>query len=397
MVHSAMNRSPGEGDLPARYREVRERTVALTASLSAEDCQVQSMPDASPAKWHLAHTTWFFETFVLAGGRQHSPFDEDFEYLFNSYYNGVGKQPVRAERGLVTRPSLKGVLAYRAHVDDRMAALLSDDPGADARALVELGINHEQQHQELILTDIQHAFWSNPLRPAYGAGAPVPGRADGPAAFVGHPGGLSLVGAAPEGFAYDNERPRHRVWLEPFEIGTRLVTNAEYRSFIDDRGYERHGLWLSDAWALIRERGWRRPLYWNASLDAEFTLAGERELHGDAPVTHLSFYESDAFARWAGARLPTEAEWETAASAGGLQQLYDAAWQWTASAYLGYPGFRPTHGSIGEYNGKFMSGQMALRGGSCLTAPGHTRSTYRNFFPPSARWQCAGLRLARDA
>ncbi|MCA1798265.1 MAG: ergothioneine biosynthesis protein EgtB [Xanthomonadaceae bacterium] len=397
MLNPAAIDVPPAAAVANRFNQVRAATVALAEGLSPEDCQVQSMPDASPVKWHLAHTTWFFETFVLAAQPGHRPFDEGFEYLFNSYYNGVGDQPVRADRGLTTRPLLERVLDYRAHIDERMAALLAGGADGNLLALVELGINHEQQHQELILTDIKHAFWSNLLQPAYSADAPVADPTDTKPGFVGHPGGLALIGADAEGFAFDNERPRHRVWLEPFEISTRLVTNAEYRAFIDDGGYERHSYWLSDAWALVAEHRWRWPLYWRAALDAEFTLSGEQPLRGDAPVTHLSFYEADAYARWAGARLPTEAEWETAATAGGLDQLYDAAWQWTGSAYLGYPGFRPSRDSLGEYNGKFMSGQMVLRGGSCLTAPGHTRATYRNFFPPSARWQCTGLRLARDA
>lgn len=397
MPNPAANQSHPLSALQERYREVRARTVALAAGLSAEDCQVQSMPDTSPVKWHLAHTTWFFETFVLREDAAYRPFNDDFGFLFNSYYNGVGEPPARAERGLVTRPSRDEVLAYREHVDAGIAQLLERGVPATVAARVELGINHEQQHQELVLTDIQHAFWCNPLKPAYDAGAPAPRAAGAAFAFAAHPGGLAQVGADSAGFAYDNERPRHRVWLEPFEIGNRLVTNAEYRAFIDDGGYSRHALWLSDGWACVRAGRWNRPLYWDADLETGFTLSGVQPLRADAPVSHLSHFEADAYARWAGARLPTEFEWETAATAGLLLQADDAAWQWTASAYLGYPGYTPAAGTVGEYNGKFMSGQMVLRGGSCLTPRGHARPTYRNFFPPAARWQCAGLRLARDA
>jgi ergothioneine biosynthesis protein EgtB len=369
------------------FKAVRARTIALAADLSPEDCQVQSMPDASPVKWHLAHTTWFFETFVLK-----AQFRQEFGYLFNSYYNSVGPMAKRPERGLVTRPTLAEIYEYRSWVDERVSRLLESGAGDEVRGLVEVGIHHEQQHQELLLTDIKHAFSLNPTLPAYRATPDLPAAPAAALEFIAHPGGIVEIGAEPDGFAYDNERPRHKVLLQDFLIADRPTTNAEYRAFIRAGGYEDPSLWLSDAWALVQSEGWRRPLYWSEDLDHAFTLAGVQPLDPNAPVCHLSHYEADAFARWSGARLPTEFEWEAAApSATG------AVWEWTASAYLPYPGFRPAPGNVGEYNGKFMSGQMVLRGGSAATAPGHSRVTYRNFFPPSARWQFSGVRLARDA
>ena len=383
------------------FLAVRARTVELTAGLSAEDCQIQSMPDASPVKWHLAHTSWFFSTFVLR-----ELYRPGYDVLFNSYYHGVGPVSVRSQRGLMSRPSLAEVMEYRAWVDERVAALLVDGVSVEIAALVELGMHHEQQHQELILTDVLHALSLNPLKPAMSdqsrrqerrshmessrrderrSHMPDP-------SFIAHDGGVVEIGAGKSGFAFDNERPRHRVLLEPFLIASRPVTCGEYLAFVRDGGYAEPRLWLSDGWAFVQAARVRRPLYWSESLDAEFTLAGEVALDPDAPVCHISHYEADAFARWAGARLPTEFEWEAAAPPASGQ-----VWEWTASAYLPYPGFRVADGAVGEYNGKFMSGQMVLRGGSFATPAGHGRPSYRNFFPPSARWQFAGLRLARDA
>jgi ergothioneine biosynthesis protein EgtB len=411
--------------LRARYAAVRALTTALAAPLSAEDQIVQSMPEASPTKWHLAHTTWFFETFVLArfvpGYR---PIDERYAYLFNSYYEAVGPRQPRPQRGLLARPDLDEVRAYRDAIDRRMERFLEDPPAAlgDALERTELGLNHEQQHQELILTDIQHALWSNPLRPAYVVPPrrPAPTVApDGGTEWIGHAGGLAEIGHAGEGFSFDNERPRHRVYLEPFALARRPVTAGEYLRFVEDGGYHRPELWLSDGWAAVQEQGWAAPLYWERSGGAwsEFTLGGTRPLDLAAPVSHVSFFEAEAFARWAQARLPTEAEWEAVAAAepvegnlldssalvprageagdGGLAQVFGDAWEWTASAYLPYPRFRPLEGELGEYNGKFMSGQMVLRGGSCFTPRSHLRVSYRNFFPPATRWQMSGIRLAR--
>jgi ergothioneine biosynthesis protein EgtB len=414
--------------LREHYADVRAATAGLAAPLSAEDQLVQSMPDASPTKWHLAHTTWFFETFVLS---RYVPgyrvVDERYAYLFNSYYEAVGPRQPRPRRGALTRPSLDEVRAYRDTIDERMDGFL-DEPhgGAEALARIELGLQHEQQHQELILTDIQHALWSNPLRPAYRADsgrAPVGAPTEVPVLeWTSHPGGLVEMGHDGSGFSFDNERPRHRVFLEPFQMGRRAVTAGEYLRFLEDGGYRRPDLWLSDGWAAVQEHGWTAPLYWDHGPEgwSEFTLAGTQPLRLDAPVSHVSYYEAEAFARWAGARLPTEAEWETLAAAGPVEghfvesgtlapqpatsladgrpvQLFGDVWEWTGSAYLPYPRFRPLEGELGEYNGKFMSGQMVLRGGSCLTPRSHIRATYRNFFPPGARWQMSGLRLARWA
>lgn len=404
---------------PERYAAVRARTEALAAPLSAEDACVQAMPDASPAKWHLAHTTWFFETFLLkTQDSSYRDFHPDFGYLFNSYYNAIGERHPRPRRGLLTRPSLDVVRAYRRHVDAAMAALLAD--GNCPADLLELGLNHEQQHQELLLTDLKSLFAENPLKPAYGGTPPPPGMAS-LLEWLTFEGGLTEIGHAGEGFAFDNELPRHRVFLEPFEIASRPATCGEYLAFMEAGAYRRPELWLSDGWDAVQAQGWTAPAYWRPGDGAwrVYSLQGERAVDPEECVCHLSCYEADAFARWmdleggcAGARLPTEAEWEHAAGqapleghfaeAGGFHPstartgFYGDVWQWTASAYLPYPGFRPGPGAIGEYNGKFMSGQMVLRGGSCATPSDHLRASYRNFFPPAARWQFTGLRLARS-
>jgi len=380
-----------------RFQMVRDAGVALTAGLSAEDCQIQSMPDVSPAKWHLAHTSWFFETFLLTpllpGYRTPDP---AYNVLFNSYYVGVGDRHPRAQRGLLSRPSLAQVYDYRRHVDAEMLRLIDTVPEAAWRNLVGLGLHHEQQHQELILMDIQHVLSCNPLEPAYRALEPAPPRAAS-IEWLAFPGGLQMIGHDGEGFAFDNEGPRHRTWLEPFEIADRLVTAREYRAFIEDGGYRRPELWLSDGWSMVETEGWTAPLYWQEDDGAwtRFSLSGRQPINPDEAVLHVSFYEADAYARWAGCRLPTEAEWEVAAMRGSLRQTYDVGWQWTASAYTGYPGFAPAAGAVGEYNGKFMVNQMTLRGGSLATPEDHTRATYRNFFPPSARWAFTAIRLAR--
>ena len=406
-----------------RFTAVRTASLDLAAPLTAEDQQVQSMPDASPTKWHLAHVTWFFETFLLAPRLPgYAAFDADFGYLFNSYYEAVGDRHPRPQRGLLTRPSLAEVLAYRAHVDAAMQLLIAGARPRDwARIgpLLELGLNHEQQHQELILMDIKHLFWSNPLLPAYQARAQERRVEATDIAWIGFDGGLRQVGHAGEDFAFDNEGPRYKVWIEPFQLASRLVTCGEYLEFMQDGGYDRAELWLSDGWAAVQANDWRAPLYWRESDNAReiFTLSGVKPVDPAEPVSHLSHYEADAFARWAGARLPTEAEWETAAqdvvlegnladggryhpraaSGPGLRQMIGDLWEWTASPYVAYPRYRPPPGAVGEYNGKFMSGQMVLRGGAAVTPAGHIRATYRNFFPPAARWAFSGVRLARDA
>ncbi len=477
--------TPAQPELSTRFQQTRQRSVALIDGLSEADVTVQSMTEASPAKWHLAHTTWFFETLVLA---QHLPgyrlFDARFTYLFNSYYETVGARHPRPQRGMLTRPGLATILKYRRHVDEAMASLFARmadtapgetgaaDPPMALQALVELGVQHEQQHQELLLTDLLHLFSFNPLAPVYrplpddvrpaatsagtgqestGAAAP----ASGPVRFVPFEGGRHTIGYDGSGFAYDCEMPAHEVWLSPFALADRPVTNGEWRAFIDDGGYRDPLLWLSDGWARVCAEQWQAPLYWRAGdgsadlppaqADAAarsgmwtaMTLHGQRALADDAPVTHVSYYEADAFARWAGRRLPTEFEWEIAARAWlgertagrpsgeaggdpglqvftdgqfaddglhlpastagtGLRQLAGGVWEWTSSAFAPYPGFRTVPGAAGEYNGKFMCGQYVLRGGSCATPRGHARATYRNFFPPWARWQFSGVRLAGD-
>lgn len=379
------------------FRVVRSATEALIAGLSAEDCQVQSMPDASPAKWHLAHTSWFFETFLLIPMLPgYRPFDQAYTMLFNSYYVGVGERFARAQRGLLTRPSLEQVIAYRHHIDRAIAQLVTLVTPEVWSELLELGLHHEQQHQELILMDIQHAFSLNPLQPACRAESLARASA-APNEWHSVPGGLGEIGHDGRGFAFDNEGPRHRVWSEPFEIADRLVTAGEYLEFIEAGGYRTPELWLSDGWATVEAEGWTAPLYWQQIDDlwTRFSLEGRVPIDPADPLLHVSYYEADAFARWAGARLPTEAEWEISAGHGMLREVADVAWQWTASPYVGYPGFVTAPGAVGEYNGKFMVNQFVLRGGSLATPAGHTRLTYRNFFPPAARWAFSGIRLAR--
>ena len=448
--------------LRARYRTVRARSLALAAPLSAEDAMVQSMPDASPAKWHLAHTTWFFERFVLGARDGYRPVDPSWDYLFNSYYQSAGPMHARPQRGLLSRPTLAQVLDYRARVDERIEqAFGRDELDEESQRRIVLGLQHEQQHQELLLTDIKHAFWCNPLKPAYRNDLRVsPGGVATPLDWCRQDEAIIEVGAAAwpdagEAFAYDNESPRHRVLLPAHALASRPVSNAEYRAFIDDGGYRTATLWLSDGWARINDEGWSRPLYWDEALEHEFTLGGMRAIDPNAPACHLSHYEADAFARWAGARLPTEFEWEHAAAQVPVQgnfvegdllhpapgatpcrsdvsrdftdardrraiatyvaptpeppvpvrdppppshpeQLFGDIWEWTASAYTAYPGFREMPGALGEYNGKFMSAQQVLRGGSCASARDHLRASYRNFFHAPDRWQFSGLRLARD-
>ena len=446
--------------LAAHYREVRAATAALAAPLTPEDCAIQSMPDASPVKWHLAHTSWFFETFVLASaGRDYRPFDPRFAYLFNSYYDAVGARLPRSQRGLLSRPTLSEVYRYRAHIDDQMLELLGteDLPSAGA-ATIELGLHHEQQHQELVLTDLKHAFACNPMRPAYRERTPpsVPtggmptltpaGTGEAAEARVGiarrpewvsFPAGLYGHGHDGNGFAFDNETPRHQVWQPAYQLASWLVTNGEFLAFMDAGGYERPEFWLADGWEVCGGQRWQAPLYWEQQGQTWWlmTLGGMQPVNEAEPVCHVSFFEADAFARWAGARLPTEVEWEVAAErqslagnfleSGLLQpvpigcdahaglpgcsvraeagvvmpplgQLFGDVWEWTVSAYLPYPGYRPLPGALGEYNGKFMCNQMVLRGGSCVTPAAHIRPTYRNFFPPKTRWQFMGIRLAKD-
>jgi ergothioneine biosynthesis protein EgtB len=377
--------------LAARFRAVRRLSETLAAPLSPEDQGAQSMPDASPTKWHLAHTTWFFERLVLRRSGDYQVFDPAYDGLFNSYYLGLGTPFTRGRRGLLTRPGAAEVMDYRRHVDAAMETVLADPEVQD---IVTLGLHHEQQHQELILTDIKHAFWCNPLLPAYKPAALAAVHEAAPLAWIEHAGGQVEIGHDGEGFAFDNERPRHTVTLRPFRMASRLATCGEYRDFIADGGYDRPEFWLSDGWALAKSENWHAPLYW---LDdgRVFTLCGVRPLGPSEPVTHVSFYEAAAFAAWAGKRLPTEFEWE--ASAPKLADAFGHAWQWTRSSYDPYPGFRPFHGAAAEYNGKFMVGQLVLRGSSSATPDGHARPTYRNFFPPAARWQFSGIRLAEDA
>jgi ergothioneine biosynthesis protein EgtB len=383
-----------------RYRSVRSRTEQLIAPLDAEDMVVQSMPDASPAKWHMAHTTWFFETFLLNGSLTDYPtFDADFGYLFNSYYEALGPRYPRPQRGLMTRPGVARVLAYRKHVDEHMVTLLQSPQAEELRSLIELGLAHEEQHQELLLMDILHLFSLSPLRPAYDTQWPrdLPGRRG---QFKPLKGGLTQIGHTGPDFAFDHEGPRHTTYLQPFEISDRLVTNGEWLAFMRDGGYRQAGLWLSEGWNLIQNNGWDAPLYWQHDEQhgwQHMTLRGMEAIDPDAPVTHISYYEAAAFAHWADARLPTEAEWEAAAVAGLLEQVDDVAWQWTQTAFNAYPGFRPAASAVGEYNGKFMINQIVLRGGASNTSPGHCRATYRNFFQTEKRWVCSGLRLARDA
>ncbi|WP_430390736.1 ergothioneine biosynthesis protein EgtB [Dyella sp. 20L07] len=404
--------------LVRRFRHIRTRSVALCAPLSTEDMMVQSMPDASPAKWHLAHTTWFFEQFVLereAGYRSPHP---EWHYLFNSYYQSVGPMHARPQRGLLSRPTVAQIIEYREHVDDAMTERLQRGVSAAALAVIELGLQHEQQHQELLLTDIKHAFASNPLLPAYTSRlASHVETGSVPLEFISGIDGIVTMGHDGSSFAFDNESPRHRALLTPHALANRLVTNAEYAAFVHDGGYREPSLWLSDGWDTVCRERWQRPLYWQEDLASEFTLAGVQPIDPHAPVSHVSYFEADAFARWAGARLPSEAEWESATAAlpvqgnlldeqafhpraathgPGLLQMFGDVWEWTASPYVSYPGFKPLAGALGEYNGKFMCGQWVLRGGSCATPREHIRVSYRNFFPPHARWQFMGIRLGQD-
>ena len=432
-MHASHAQQLSSSPLRRRYQEIRKTTLELTRPFSAEDHMLQSVPDASPAKWHLAHTTWFFETFILSvhvpGYR---PFDSRYKHLFNSYYKQLGSHPLRGSRGLMSRPSLEEVHSYRAWVDDAMLRHLEDEDGDESSAaLIELGLNHEQQHQELILTDLKHALWSMPLPPEHVSRPRAVGSAP-PLEWIGFEGGIHQVGHAGEGFAFDNEGPRHEVLLQPFRLASRPVTNGEYLEFMRDDGYGKPELWLSDGWDAVCAQTWNSPLYWERGKDdgtwLEFTFSGMQEVDPSAPVCHVSFYEADAFARWSNARLPREEEWEIAAvqsslksgsaksassrSANGafledggfhpqpargpsMQQLFGDVWEWTSSPYIAYPGFAPAKGVVGEYNGKFMCNQFVLRGGSCATPGSHIRATYRNFFPPHARWQFMGIRLAK--
>jgi ergothioneine biosynthesis protein EgtB len=422
-------------DLASRYAAVRAATRGLAEPLELEDYGLQSMPDASPVKWHLAHTTWFFEEFVLA--RQvpgHVPFHPRFGYLFNSYYESVGRMHPRSQRGLLTRPTVAEVWRWREQVDLAMAELFARGVSEEAAAVIEVGLQHEQQHQELVLTDLKHGFSCNLLRPVYRERATRAGTEPSPVQWLEHEGGLVEVGHSGQSgrFGFDNEFPRHRAWLQPFAIASRLVTCGEWLEFMADDGYQRADLWLSAGWEVVQRLGWQAPLYWSREDEREgagdrepwrlFTLAGLRAIDPAEPVCHVSLYEADAFARWRGARLPTEHEWEHACGrrpvAGnfvesglfhpcalamdhdhgdpGPHQAFGDVWEWTSSAYAPYPGYRPWSGSLGEYNGKFMCNQLVLRGGSCATPASHARASYRNFFPPEARWQFSGLRLARD-
>ena len=409
--------------LSRRYAAVRARSIELAAPLSAEDAMVQSMEDASPAKWHLAHTTWFFERFVLASRNAYVPVDAQWDFLFNSYYQSVGPMHARPRRGLISRPGLDQVLAYRAEIDARMATRLeAGDVDESLAQVLLLGTHHEQQHQELLLTDIKHAFFCNPIAPAYRTDLVSRSGEEARLRWISRDETIIEIGAPPwpqsQAFAFDSESPRHRVLVPAHALASRPVSNGEYAQFLADGGYRNPGLWMSEGWALLQAQGIERPLYWHEDGEREFTLDGWRPRDPHAPACHLSYFEADAFARWAGARLPTEAEWEQAASGRqvqgnfadddalhpqpgtpaetGFSQLFGDVWEWTCSAYTPYPGFRPLPGSLGEYNGKFMCGQWILRGGSCATPRDHIRASYRNFFPPPARWQFSGLRLARD-
>jgi ergothioneine biosynthesis protein EgtB len=412
--------------LLADYRAVRCQTERLGEPLEPEDFVLQSMPDASPVKWHFAHTTWFFETFVLSAALpDYRPRYPQYNFLFNSYYNAIGERIARDRRGLLSRPTIGEVRRYRKEIDARMEDWLGsadDDALKTLEPIVVLGLHHEQQHQELILTDLKHAFAGNPLRPVYRERTPEQTVASRPLRWTGYPGGVRQIGHEGSGFGFDNETPRHSEYLERFELASRPTSNGEFLAFIEDGGYDRPEFWLSDGWATRKARGWSAPLYWERSGDrwTTSTLAGFLEVEPDEPVTHISFYEADAFARWSEARLATEAEWEVAAIDRPIEgnflesgryhpapsavdsvderpdQMFGDVWEWTRSPYSAYPGYRPAAGALGEYNGKFMCNQMVLRGGSCATPRSHIRATYRNFFPPDARWQFSGIRLARD-
>ncbi len=379
------------------FWDVRRHTERLCQHLTAEDQCIQSMPDASPAKWHRAHTTWFFEQFILQPHLEgYTPFSNEFSYLFNSYYEAVGARHPRFARGMITRPGADEVTAYRAHVDEAMARLIG--LGGDIGDLLALGLQHEQQHQELLLTDMLHGMAQNPLSPAMLPGWTAPPPSDATDGFIAFPGGIVDVGHGVAGFAFDNEGPRHQALLRPYQLSNRLVRNGDWLRFMAAGGYSTPTLWMSEGWAAALDQGWQSPLHWQRQGGGwqSFGPGGVTALDPDEPVRHVSWYEADAYARWAGARLPSEFEWEAASGSPLLHELDDQLWQWTGSAYLPYPGFKPVAGAIGEYNGKFMINQMVLRGGSMATPPGHTRPTYRNFFHPDRRWQFTGLRLAMD-
>ncbi len=405
--------------LEERYQRIRALSVALTRPLAPEDQVVQTILEVSPTKWHLAHVTWFFEQFCLAAYRDnYAPVHDRYHHLFNSYYHSVGDMHPRAKRGLLSRPTVTEVHDYRQRVDDAMLKLIEENGGDEAVSFrVSLGLHHEQQHQELLLTDIKHIFFSNPIGPTYREFEMRPVGSGSTLQFSNLPGGDAWIGAGPDGFSFDNETPHHRVLVAEHAMGHRLITNAEYREFVTSGGYDDSSIWLSDGWKVVNEEGWNRPLYWSEDLEQEFTLGGWQEIQPHAPVAHVGFYEADAFARWAGARLPTEAEWEIEARRqpvhgnfleGGfmtpipgadtlsISQLYGDVWEWTASPYGPYPGFKPLTGSLGEYNRKFMCNQMVVRGGSCVTQADHIRPTYRSFFYPKDRWQFLGFRLAKD-
>ncbi|WP_456424533.1 ergothioneine biosynthesis protein EgtB [Rhodocaloribacter sp.] len=421
-VDAADAEHPGAASILERFQSVRRFSEVLCRPLVTEDYVIQSMPDVSPTKWHLAHTSWFFETFLLTPYLDgYSAYHPDFSYLFNSYYVLAGDRFFRPKRGLLSRPTVEEVYRYRAYVDEHMHALLdgADEAlAAELAPLVEIGMNHEQQHQELILTDLKHVFSVNPLFPVYADAPPRRATVTGPTGWVAFEEGLYEIGHDGRGFAYDNEGPRHRHFLEAFALADRLVTNGEYLAFMEDGGYERPELWLSLGSAAVEANGWRAPMYWYERDGQwhQFTLSGLRPVDPDEPVCHVSYFEAEAYARWAGARLPTEQEWEVAAQGlsrtgnfvetghyhpvpvaeeGGLRQMYGDVWEWTGSAYSPYPGYTPPPGALGEYNGKFMCNQYVLRGGSCATSQSHIRPTYRNFFPPESRWQFMGIRLAR--
>ena len=417
------NSSSSAQDAINRFQQVRRQTLALTEGLSAEDMVVQSMPDASPLKWHLAHTSWFFEHFLLQPFcENYSLFNDDYSYLFNSYYDAIGPRHARPARGLLTRPPLQDILAYRQHIEQHMVALLQRQLPQVAELLT-IGLQHEMQHQELMLTDLLHLLSANPLAPAMQQQIAKPGNTQPSAPqMLSHDGGLLQIGAPATGFSYDNEKPRHSFYLQPFKLASRPVTNCEWQQFIDDGGYQNPLLWLSDGWHCCQQQNWQAPLYWRQQQQQwlNFSLQGEHPVNPAAPVCHISYYEADAYARWAGKRLPREQEWEVIAAAQpaamadanlleqhiwqptschnqpGLQKLFGDVWEWTQSPYAPYPGFTPAQGELAEYNGKFMANQFVLRGGSCATAQQQLRSSYRNFFYPHQRWQFSGLRLAED-
>jgi len=406
--------------LSLSFNKIRSQTKLLAGRLSAEDQCVQSMPNASPTKWHLAHTTWFFETFILKNNsKEYREYNADFNFLFNSYYEQIGERHARDSRGVLTRPSVKEVVNYRDYVDSEMKKYLERGLKEDELELVTLGLHHEQQHQELILTDVKHLLSCNPTNPAYFNSACRGNTAFFDLDWIQLDGGLIDLGSDGDEFIFDCEGPSHKHWLEPYHLASRPITNGEYIEFINDGGYKRPELWLSDGWAAVKKLNWQSPLYWE-NIDgiwSSFTLSGLGPIKYEAPVCHVSHFEADAYARWAGCRLPTEAEWENAAkaikiegnfveseaydplptSATGLSQLYGDVWEWTTSPYVPYPGFKTAEGAVGEYNGKFMSGQMVLRGGSCVTPQNHIRCTYRNFFYPQDRWQFSGFRLAKNS